>query len=143
MADERKEQQALTEELKKYNRERERSVDLSFSMVESLKDVLGVQSKNTEFEKQLLKVSREVNKAIVNRERSFSSISSLNKEIAKSNKTIEKSMTLQRGLSATINANENIAVKTVLGRSEKMKDLQKQINEFNKRLEAGQAILWI
>jgi len=140
MADERKEQQALTEELKKYNRERERSVDLSFSMVESLKDVLGVQSKNTEFEKQLLKVSREVNKAIVNRERSFSSISSLNKEIAKSNKTIEKSMTLQRGLSATINANENIAVKTVLGRSEKMKDLQKQINEFNKRLEAGQAI---
>tara|TARA_B100002019_G_scaffold32073_1_gene26037 strand:- start:8719 stop:11130 length:2412 start_codon:yes stop_codon:yes gene_type:complete len=140
MADERKEQRALTEELKKYNRERERSVDLSFSMVESLKDVLGVQSKNTEFEKQLLKVSREVNKAIVNRERSFSSIASLNKEIAKSNKTIEKSMTLQRGLSATINANENVAVKTVLGRSEKMKDLQKQINEFNKRLEAGQAI---
>tara|TARA_R100001163_G_C5064528_1_gene202190 strand:+ start:961 stop:3372 length:2412 start_codon:yes stop_codon:yes gene_type:complete len=140
MADESKEQRELTEELKKYNRERERSVDLSFSMVESLKDVLGVQSKNTEFEKQLLKVSREVNKAIVDRERSFSSIASLNKEIAKNNKTIEKSMTLQRGLSATINANENIAVKTVLGRSQKMKDLQKQINEYNKRLAAGQAI---
>ena len=140
MADESKQQKELTEELKKYNRERERSVDLSFSMVESLKDVLGVQSKNTEFEKQLLKVSREVNKAIVDRERSFSSIASLNKEIAKNNKTIEKSMTLQRGLSATINANENQAVKIVLGRSQKMKDLQKQINEYNKRLAAGQAI---
>ncbi len=83
MADESKQQRALTEELKKYNRERERSVDLSFSMVESLKDVLGIQTKNTDFEKQLLKISREVNRAIVDREKSFSSIAALNKEIAK------------------------------------------------------------
>lgn len=140
MANESKQQRELTEELKKYNRERERSIDQSYTMVESLKEVLGVQSKNTEFEKQLLKVSREVNKAIINRERSFSSIAALNKEIAKNNKSIEKSMTLQRGLSDTINSNENIAVKIVLSRSQKMKDLQAQLDKYNKKLESGIAI---
>ncbi len=109
-------------------------VNLSFSIVESLKEALGIVTRTSDADKSLLKVNREINKAIVDRSKSFSSISDLNKEIAKSSKLIDKSQLLGKGLAKSIGA-------------EKEKELQKNIEAYKlqqlyqKELEDAQRII--
>ena len=77
----KKEQVSLDQKIQNVN---QRSLDISYSLVESLKETLGIQTKYSQNEKDILRVNKEVNKAILERSKSFSSISDLNKEIAKS-----------------------------------------------------------
>ncbi len=113
---------------------RAEQVNLSFSLVESLKEALGITTRTADSDKTLLKTNRDINKAIVDRSKSFSSIADLNKEIAKSTKLIDKSQLLGKGLAKSIGA-------------EKEKELQKNIEAYKlqqlyqKELEDAQRIV--
>ena len=113
---------------------RAEQVNLSFSLVESLKEALGITTRTADSDKTLLKTNRDINKAIVDRSKSFSSIADLNKEIAKSTKLIDKSQLLGKGLAKSIGA-------------EKEKELRKNIEAYKlqqlyqKELEDAQRIV--
>lgn len=66
------------------------SLDLSSSLVDSIKEVLGINTKRSTADANLLKVNKEINKAILNQEKGLASIDTINKRIAKNEKVIEK-----------------------------------------------------
>ena len=83
--------------------ERQSSLDLSYSLLETLKETLGIQTKSSQQDKDILKVNKEINRAIVDRSSSYTSISSLQKEIAKNEALATKgrnqSLNIERTLS--------------------------------------------
>jgi hypothetical protein len=116
------------------------SLDMSYSLVESLKDTLGIRTKNTEFEKDLLKTSKEVNRALLDRKSSFSSISDLQKSIAKDSQIIARATTLQKGLEQSINATRKNGAKDTIAVFNKTKDLNKELKAQLAIAEQGEAI---
>lgn len=116
------------------------SLDMSYSLVESLKDTLGIRTKNTEFEKDLLKTSKEVNKALLDRRSSFSSISDLQKSIAKDSQIIARATTLQKGLEQSINSTRKNGAKDTIAVFNKTKDLNKELKEQLSIAESGEKI---
>ena len=83
--------------------ERQNSLDISYSLLETLKETLGIQSKSTQQDKDVLKINKQINRAVVDRQGSYQSISSLQKDIQKSENLINKGLTqsenIFRGLS--------------------------------------------
>jgi len=83
--------------------ERQNSLDLSYSLLETLKETLGIQSKSTQQDKDILKINKEINRAIVDRSSSYTSISQLQKDIAKNEALATKgrnqSLNIERTLS--------------------------------------------
>ena len=116
------------------------SLDMSYALVESLKDTLGIRTKNTEFEKDLLKTSKEVNKALLDRKSSFSSISDLQKSIAKDSQIIARATTLQKGLEQSIRATRKDGAKDTIAVFNKTKDLNRELKEQLSIAEQGGAI---
>ena len=99
MAEDQNKKQAETNELlaeeNKILRKRlqlqSESLDMSSSLVESLKETLGIRSKQTTFEQNLLTINKDINKAIFNQRSGLSDISTVSKQIAKNNELITKS----------------------------------------------------
>ena len=73
-------------------------LDLSSSLVDSIKEVLGINTKRSTADANLLKVNKEINKAILNQEKGLASIDTINKRIAKNEKVIEKGKLQQASL---------------------------------------------
>jgi hypothetical protein len=84
----RKEENKLLQE--QLDKQRE-SYDLSSSMVDSLKETLGINTRRTTADANLLKINKEINKQISNQIRGGYNIVSLDKQIVKNNLTIQKS----------------------------------------------------
>ena len=91
---------------KEYNDLQYESVDISFSILESLKETLGIKSRMTEFDRSLLQTNREINKVILNRKTSFENMNSLSKEILKLEDLKTKAATLGMGLSIQAESNK-------------------------------------
>ena len=66
------------------------SLDLSGQVLDSVKELLGVSSKRTQQESNLLKTNKEINREIYNQNVGYGSIEQKTKEIAKNNKTLQK-----------------------------------------------------
>lgn len=115
----RKEQNKLLQE--QLDKQRE-SYDLSASMVDSLKETLGINTRRTTADSNLLKINKEINKQINNQIRGGYNIVSLDKQIVKNNLTIQKSK-------VTIASLEKQAGERG---KEKAKDLNNQYRELTK-----------
>jgi hypothetical protein len=83
--------------------ERQSSLDLSYSLLETLKETLGIQTKSSQQDKDILKVNKEINRAIVDRSSSYTSISSLQKEIAKNEALATKGRNQSLNIERTLN----------------------------------------
>ena len=66
------------------------NADTSFSAVDSLKETLKLRGENTQFEKELLRTAKEVNRAILDQQQSVDSISKFQREIVKNQNLINK-----------------------------------------------------
>lgn len=137
MADDQNKKQAETNKLlteeNKILRERlklqSESLDMSSSLVESLKETLGIRSRQTTFEQNLLTVNKDINKAIFNQKAGLSDISTVSKQIAKNNELITKSLTVEASLSQQITSIDKSRVEQVNIRS---KAIEKQSGDLAK-----------
>jgi hypothetical protein len=90
------------------------SLDLSGQVLDSVKELLGVSSKRTQQETNLLKTNKEINREIYNQNVGYGSIEQKTKEIAKNNKTLQKGkvqeLTLEKKL-AGLSKNKKVDAK--------------------------------
>lgn len=82
------------------------SYDLSSSLVESLKETLGIRTRQTTSEQNLLQVNKDINKAIFNQKSGLSDISTVSKQIAKNNDLIAKSLVQEQSLTNQISGTD-------------------------------------
>jgi len=109
-----------------------RSADLatSFSSLESLKEVLNIKSRSTEFEKAILKNAKDLNSAILNQKKSFSSISELQRDITKNTNLLNKSLKLTNEIEAGISPFRKLKIKDRLEDLKVIERLRKETKEL-------------
>ncbi len=78
------------------------SFDLSSSLVDSIKEVLGISTKRTTADSNLLKINKEINRTIQNQVKGGYDINDLSKQISKSQKVIEKARLNELSLANSI-----------------------------------------
>jgi hypothetical protein len=113
---------------------------LSFSLLESLKEVMGIQSRNTEYEKTLLKTNKDINRAIVNRLSGYNTSKSITREIAKNEDLVTKAQLLQKGLAKTIKIENNEKVKNSLAYFNQLQEIDSQLEKQYELLAKGKEI---
>ena len=143
MADVDNENKSLKEQielLKKRIKLQEESFNISTSIVESLKETLGIQSRSSTFEKATLKVNQDITNAIANQKTGLSDINTIQKQIQKNEDLIKKSKLIEKSLLSSIGGELSRNGKIVEGRIKKQAEQNKQLEEYNKRIEEGQSI---
>ena len=105
-------------------------MDISFSILESLKETLGINTRNTESDKALLKVNKDINKALQDRSQSFLTSRSIGREILKNEGLIVKSLDFQKGLAQSININKENGVEETLKEIQAQKTLVAEYDEL-------------
>lgn len=126
--------------LKKRLALQEESFDISVSIVDSLKEILGINSRNSTFEKATLKTNKEITNAIANQKTGLSDINTIQKQIQKNEDLIKKSKLIEKGLLSSIGGELSRNGKITEGRIKKQAEQTKQLEEYNKRIEEGQSI---
>ncbi len=89
------------------------SLDISSAIVDSMKEVLGINTKRTTADANLLKVNKEINRTILNQQAGVTSIAEKNKQIAKNQKVLNKAKLIQSGLEAKIKDERKQMVESV------------------------------
>ena len=126
--------------LKFRNKLQEESFDISSSAVDSLKEVLGIQSRSSTFEKATLNVNKEINKSILNQKTGLSDVNTIQKQIQKNEDLVNKSKLIEQSLLSSIGNKLSKGAKIVEGRIKKQAEQNTQLNEYNKRIEEGASI---
>jgi hypothetical protein len=103
------------------------SYDLSSSLVENLKDVLGIQSKRNTFDSGLLDINKKINQSIRDQKTKSENINEVQKQIKKNKDLINKATLFEKSLETQLNS---------LGAQKAQKDKNriKNINEYNNAL---------
>jgi hypothetical protein len=120
-----KENYLLREQLKLQSE----SLDLSSSLVDSIKEVLGVSTKRTTADSNLLKVNKEINKTILNQEKGLTSIDQIQKAQIKNNKVIEKGKVLENSLAKQVSNEGKTKINNLKSELGQIKAKQKLIDE--------------
>lgn len=146
-ADDLKKQQelnkALQEEneiLRKRNLLQSEGYDMSSSLVESLKEVLGIRTRQSTFEQDILKANKDINKSILSQKSGLQDLQSTKIQIRKNNDLISKATVLQLGLEKSITTATKQRVDGYVYYTTLQQDIQKAIDQENKKLEQGQEI---
>ena len=71
------------------------SLDVSSSLVESLKETLGIKTRTTTFDQNLLKINKDINKTILNQKTGLTSLRDINREISKNSDLINGKLNLK------------------------------------------------
>ena len=88
-------------------------LNIAFSATESLKTLYNIRTKNSEAERETLKVARNINSALLSQGQSYSKISDIQREISKNQNTITKATKLQNSMEAGMTAQRVGRVKAV------------------------------
>ena len=103
MADEKtKNQQNYNEKLKETVDYNKANLDYSYSLVESLKETLGIRTKLSEIEKDTYNLSKDITQQLKKTTDQFTSANQLNREIVKTQKLISNSFKIEESLSKSI-----------------------------------------
>jgi hypothetical protein len=102
IAEENKSLKEQIQLLKDRNKLQEESFDISSSSLDSLKELLGIQSRSTTFEKSTLKINQDINTSILNQKTGLSSIASIQKQIQKNEDLLKKSKLIESSLEKSI-----------------------------------------
>jgi len=146
-ADDLKKQQelnkALEEEnaiLRKRNKLQSEGYDASSSLVESLKEVLGIRTRQSTFEQDILKTNKDINRSILNQKSGLQDLNTTKNQIRKNNDLIAKASVLQLGLERSLTASANKTVESYVHKVEVQQRMQAAIDEQNTRLQNGEKI---
>jgi hypothetical protein len=118
-------------ELLKINKElsnlRKGDVNVSFSATESLKELYGIRSRNSEAERESLKNARAVNDALLNQSKTYQSINQLQREVVKNQNIINRSTESQKIISKAIGKERTKYFKDCLNDQSKFLNQEKKI----------------
>jgi chromosome segregation ATPase len=103
------------------------SLDVSSSLVESIKESLGIRSRITTFDENLLKVNKDINKAIFNQKTGLSDIDTVTGQIGKNKELIKKATLTELSLVNQISATDKNRTVNVENRQ---KALNKQTGQL-------------
>jgi hypothetical protein len=140
IAEENKSLKEQIQLLRDRNKLQEDSLDISSSVLDSLKEVLGIQSRSSTFEKATLKTNQDINTSILNQKTGLSDISTIQRQIQKNEDLLKKSKLIESGLLSSIGGKLSQNAKIIEGRIKKQATQQKQLSEYNKKIEEGVAI---
>jgi len=102
-------------------------LNIAFSATESLKTLYNIRTKNSEAERETLKVARNINSALLSQGQSYSKISDIQREISKNQNTISRATKLQNSMEAGMTAQRVGRVKAVAEIQDSILDYQKDI----------------
>ena len=146
-ADDLKKQQELNkslqeenEILRKRNKLQSEGYDMSSSLVESLKEVLGIRTRQNTFEQDILNTNKEINKSILSQKSGLQDLQSTKIQIRKNNDLISKASVLQLGLEKSIGEQGIKRSQNYVERLSYQKQLEDAIDEENKKLEKGDLV---
>ena len=99
---------------------------LSSSYVDSIKETLGIKSRLSTFDANLLKVNKDINKQILNQRKEYDSIESLTKQIAKNEETITKAEKVRDNLTTNLSKKSKEKLAVANAEVDAISDLQKE-----------------
>jgi len=105
-----------------------KSISLSNSLTDEIKELLGVQSKRTTQEQNLLNLNKEINRQINNQKISASSVNEVQRQIAKNSNLIEKSIAQQNSLNKELSKEDKNRVQNI-------ENFQKNLDKNEKELQ--------
>lgn len=124
-----------------------RSVDLSNTLLDTLKEELGIQSRRQTSEQNLLEINKKINKELINQRVGLNTVSDIEKQITKNKKLRTATDTLTASLTAKIlDSGKKYADVTVETADELAQNLAIQkknqilIDEINKEIANGNAL---
>ncbi len=92
----------INQELDKEKQKQAENLDLSSSLVDSIKEVLGINTRRATTDSNLLKVNKQINTQILNQKIGLTSISELNKAISKNQDILNKGKLTEQSLTSSI-----------------------------------------
>ena len=106
----------LLQEENRILRERENlqraNYDISVQVVESLKEVLGIRTRQSTFDQSILNTNKKIAEAILNQKTGLSSVKDITKQIEKNKALILKADLQNRSLLSTLSKEERTRLKT-------------------------------
>jgi len=115
------------------------SYNLSNNLLDDLKEVMGVTSRRTTADSNLLKINKEMNKAILNQVQGISSVDKVQKQIEKNHKLISKSLITQKGLELSIGDEQKKKVTRIAKAQDLAERMQATLDEELSKAERGEA----
>jgi hypothetical protein len=138
--EENKKLQEQIELLKQRNKLQQESFDLSSSVVDSLREALGIEIRRSTMDKSILKTNQDINSAILNQKTGLSNINTIQKQIVKNEDLIKKGKLIENSLLSSIGDKLSKNGKEVEGRIKTQAKQNKQLEEYNKKIEEGLSI---
>lgn len=114
------------------------SLESSTSLVESLKEILNVRTKTSTFEQNLLKLNKDINKAITSQTSELNNSKEIQKQIAKNTKLINTSTLYQNSLYRTANQTISKSAEMIQKLKDKQNDLNEKIDEEIRLINSGE-----
>lgn len=126
-------------------KERAKSIDqdrlsLSSGLVDSIKETLGVKTRISTFDNNILKVNKEINKVILNQRKDFDSIEDLTKQISKNTETIAKAEKVNSSLSSSLSSEGKKRLGYAKSNLTQISKLQKEQDSILAAAEKGEQI---
>ena len=116
------------------------SLDLSSSLVDSLKEAMGIQSKRTTFDSNLLGINKQINKSIQNQILDSKSQSDLSKQISKNQDLINKAKVAETSLSKGISTERKKSVYQTVAEIDQLRSKQDLLDKELSKAEKGEEI---
>jgi hypothetical protein len=121
-----------------------RSADISNTILDTLKEEMGIQSRRSTGEQNLLNINKKINKEINNQKFGLSNFATVQKQIEKNDKLKQTALVTQQSLTKSLlDQGAYTAVAEAKAANEKFRQLaeyQSQIDESNAALERGEDI---
>ena len=118
-----------------------RSADLSNTLLDTLKEELGIQTRKTTGETNLLAINKKINKEITNQKFGLSNIATITKQRDKNEKLIESAMIQQKSLQNQLldqgKRSEVIRARAAANYLDQLAKTQSEIDEINRAAERG------
>ena len=117
-----------------------RASDLSNSLLDTLKEELGIRTRRTTNEQSLLEINKRINKEINNQKFGLSNTATVSKQITKNNELINSSLKAAKSISRDINREEQIKARSAADYFNLLNQTQKELDDIEKQLLAGNEI---
>jgi hypothetical protein len=117
-----------------------RASDLSNTLLDTLKEELGIRTRRTTNEQSLLEINKKINKEINNQKFGLSNTATVSKQIQKNNELINASLKTARSISSAINREEQIKARSAANYFSLLNQTQKELDDIEKQLQAGNEI---
>jgi hypothetical protein len=116
------------------------SFDISSSLVDSLKETLGINSRRTTFDSSLLGINKNINKAILDQKTGLIEVDKLDKQIQKNQSLIAKSLLIQTSLEKSLSGKQKEKADSFIKQVNLVNSLNKKIDEELAKAEKGEQI---